>query len=77
MLYGGPWFIFAKILVVEVGHRKVYKRGKGRLSTWVLHILPEQVKNGMPCLIYKGSLTQQDRLCEREAVTAAGVHVGI
>lgn len=48
MLYGGLWFISAKILIEEVGHRKAYKGEKARLGTWVLHILPEQVKMACP-----------------------------
>lgn len=37
-----------KILIEEVGHRKAYKGEKARLGTWVLHILPEQVKMACP-----------------------------
>lgn len=73
MLYGRLWFIFAKITVVEVGHRKACKGEKSRLGTWVLHTLPEEVKMACPAQAWftGGVLTQEDRLCEREAVTAA------
>lgn len=35
MLYVEFWFISAKILAVELGHRKAYKIREGKTGTWV------------------------------------------
>lgn len=48
MLYGGLWFISAKILVVEVSYRKAYEGEEASLGTWVLGTLPGEVKMACP-----------------------------